>query len=95
MSTTTTTTTSIFLLQVILIILAEVDAAPQDLGSPIRIAQCRALCLDKVRKLKIKREPHAELLYSSLVGGERGKEEEEKGLKLVAVIISPPPDITC
>ncbi|XP_057376291.1 uncharacterized protein LOC130697412 [Daphnia carinata] len=23
------------------------DAAPQDLGSPIRIAQCRALCLDK------------------------------------------------
>lgn len=27
-----------------------VDAAPQDLGSPIRIAQCRALCLDKVNK---------------------------------------------
>lgn len=26
------------------------DAAPQDLGSPIRIAQCRALCLDKVNK---------------------------------------------
>ena len=26
------------------------EAAPQDLGSPIRIAQCRALCLDKVNK---------------------------------------------
>ena len=25
-----------------------VQGAPQDLGSPIRIAQCRALCLDKV-----------------------------------------------
>lgn len=27
------------------------EAAPQDLGSPIRIAQCRALCLDKVNLL--------------------------------------------
>ena len=28
--------------------LLSAEAAPQDLGSPIRIAQCRALCLDKV-----------------------------------------------
>lgn len=39
-------TNVVFLVSVCLVFV--VDAAPQDLGSPIRIAQCRALCLNKV-----------------------------------------------
>lgn len=43
-----TTTSSILIISTILF-LTTIEAAPQDLGSPIRIAQCRALCLDKVQ----------------------------------------------
>ena len=42
------------LLGVICILVALVSvtrAGPQDLGSPIRIAQCRAVCLHKVSHL--------------------------------------------
>lgn len=41
-------TSSILLISTVLF-LTTIEAAPQDLGSPIRIAQCRALCLDKVQ----------------------------------------------
>lgn len=42
-------TSSILLISTVLFLTTTIEAAPQDLGSPIRIAQCRALCLDKVQ----------------------------------------------
>ena len=54
MASSSTSCIVVFVLAVVAVAgsLAAPQQQQQDLGSPIRIAQCRALCLDKVRKKK-------------------------------------------